>query len=739
MKQSTIFDGLDFEIDKTTNKIVMDKISKPLKVGSSSNLTRISEIYATLDGVFEKLKTLLPYTQFELITTQERLQSYLDKALENGILALDTESAGLDPLMDELAGLCIYTPNENPAYVPTGHFYYEHNVDASDFMNKVADANEDGTLTIIMHNAKYDVRVIEANYKRWLYCDFDTMIASQLLNENEEHGLKQLWSKYIMNNSDKDVKTYRELFGNHSFNNLDPSKVFIYGAMDGLMTYELFMFQKDYLNKNHRKCQKADMVDTSDLFYEIEMPIVDITARMEQRGIHLDTIYAEELRVKYTEDKKQIEKKIQDILMNDWEEIQKNLTTDELMKLDNPINIASPIQLKIVLSKGYGISAADDSVDKKTLDRINDTSPEHTELVSLILEYRSIEKLLGTYITALVEKLNPKTGMLHAQFKTIGTETGRFSCSKPNLQNIPSKNEDIRPMFVPAPGNVFVGADYSSQEPRLLAELSQDPVLLDAFRRFLDVYSVLSSLAYELPYEMCTKETPDGKVRRNHGKTLQLALSYGMQARSLASSLDIDIEQGRELLKKFKSNLRVAFEFGEEQKAFCKANGYVKTAWGRKRRFPEYMKEEYEIIDPENRLDGMTADRILRKVRSVWKFSERKELIESLSYKHGVTIIDNTLELSEYDTNILNSIIQGSGGDMLKVAMVKVHRDSIMKKLGAFLVLTVHDELIVECPKENAEVVKERLEHLMVEASEEVIKSIPSVANGTIMERWVKD
>lgn len=300
-------------------------------------------------------------------------------------------------------------------------------------------------------------------------------------------------------------------------------------------------------------------------------------------------------------------------------------------------------------------------------------------------------------------------------------------------------------MFIPEEGHVFVGSDYSSQEPKILAELSQDPILVSTFVSGKDVYAVLASMAYGLPYEQCTKDTEEGKKRRNHGKVLQLALAYGMRAKSLSESLGISYDEAKVIYDKFVDNLHVAFDYSQMLTEQTKRVGYVKTMWGRKRRFPEMMLPEFEIfggLDDDFEVIEVSQalkDKIIREIRSVWRFNDVEDKIVELESKHSVRIVDNRKTHNKYSTQILNSVIQGSAGDMTKIAMINVAFDPEMRRMGAKLALSVHDELIVDCPKEHAEEVKERLEYLMIEAGRQKVKTVPITSEGIIMERWIKD
>ena len=250
-----------------------------------------------------------------------------------------------------------------------------------------------------------------------------------------------------------------------------------------------------------------------------------------------------------------------------------------------------------------------------------------------------------------------------------------------------------------------------------------------------DMYSTIASMAYNLPYEECTKDTKEGKVRRNHGKVLQLAISYGMQAKSLSNQLNISLDEAKVLHATLKQNLNRAFSYGDEQKFFCKQTGYVKTLWGRKRRFPDYRLEPFEVLGNVPKEKKMAIVQQLKRAR----YFDRYELINELSYKYGVTIVDNNKKIRDCETQILNSIIQGSAAEMTKVALLLIDNDEFLCSIDAKPILAIHDEIILEAPKEHAEAVTKRLEELMVAAAQQRVTTVPFKAEGGIMERWFKD
>lgn len=306
---------------------------------------------------------------------------------------------------------------------------------------------------------------------------WDTLIASNLLNENEPHGLKVLWQKYCVGeDEDTKVASFNSLFNGIEFNKIPPEVGYMYASFDPIMTYELYKFQEEYLDKDGRYCYSKGLERVADVFRDIEMPLIPVVFEMECTGVKIDTDLAKELHDKYTfymdraerkfkEEIDKISDKFDDLLVKSPDKYNK------LFGDGKTISISSPTQLAILFYDVMGFVSKDDKKPRGTGEDI--ISQFNHPIVEAILEYRAMSKLLSTYIDAIPTHISKRDNKLHATFNQYGAKTGRFSSSNPNLQNIPSQKtklsdgtvidagHDIRQMFMADEGQVIIGGDFS--------------------------------------------------------------------------------------------------------------------------------------------------------------------------------------------------------------------------------------------------------------------------------------
>lgn len=440
-----------FEVPKRANRLIDAKIAKsankkvtvaPTIVrGGGSILDKINLIKSTVEKNLGQYKD-----EYIVITDIYEVEDYIDKALSNGYISIDTETDGLDPLLNTLAGICVYTHGRKGAYIPVNHISYITNervdgqlaqADVIKHFQRIKDIDID------MFNAKFDIRVLRHAGWKDAYCTWDGYLGANLLNENEEHkNLKQLHNKYCLNGQG-DAFRFDDLFKGIPFTMIPFNTGYLYAAHDPVITTELCEYQRKWLNPN------SDREDMRKLFWvmeNIEMPCVQVVCDMEDNGILFDMNYQEELTVKYNKLLEDEAKEFNDILKMYDKEITTYRKANPNNKLDDPINIASPTQIAILLYDVLGLESGDKKSPRGTGEEI--LSKMDNPIAKAVLKYRELSKLVNTYIDKLPNCINPNDGRIHCSFNQYGAKTGRMSSSEPNLQNIPSHNKDIRKMFV---------------------------------------------------------------------------------------------------------------------------------------------------------------------------------------------------------------------------------------------------------------------------------------------------
>jgi len=747
------------ETDSKIAKKANSKVRQTATVkGGSSLIEKIGAINALVESKLGHLKD-----DYIIIREEEILHKYIDKCIENKVISLDTETNGLDPLQDNIVGICIYTPDMQAAYIPVNHISYITGIKVEDQLPVdiiKAEFERLGDIDVIMFNAAFDTRFMKNKIGVKLHCTWDAYLAARCLNENEgagNNGLKALHRKYVLN-GEGDAFSFDELFKGITFDKIPIKTGYIYAAHDAIITYELYQYQKPFLTPDNEECKKRGLQDVAWVFHNIEMACVDVIVEMEDTGVEFDFDYNNKLRDKYYELLEEKKNQFYNLCNMYSDEIEQYRVSNANNKLDDPINIGSPSQISILL---YDIMKLQPVIDKKTKTETRGTGEAilkelDNPICNAVLEYREMDKLINTYIDKLPECVNPNDGRIHCKFNQYGADTGRMSSSDPNLQNIPSHNKDIRKMFKASDGYVLMSSDYSQQEPKCLAALCKehgDSQMFDTFMQGKDLYSEIASKAFNKPYDECKEfnvdgtTNKDGKARRTQAKSILLGVLYGRGVPSIAEQLGTTTKKAQEIKDSVFKGFPAIKKFEEESIRMAQQEGYVTTVCGRKRRLPSMMKPDYEFIW----VDGVPHDddvldfdselstevpagkqEFYRHKLAVCNFRDKRKIFEQAN-EEGIWILDHTMDKDT--TKVVNARIQGSAADLTKLAMIKLHNNDRLKELGFRLLIPVHDELIAECPENNAKECSALLAQVMSDAAEEILH-MPIKCDVEITKCW---
>lgn len=692
------------------------------------------------------------------IQDEPTLIRYIDACIENQYYSIDTETTSKDPLLATLAGVSLNTYGQKPAYIPVNHVSPVTNQRISDQLTQECLAKHlqrlsEADCDVDMFNAKFDHRVLWNTIGVSINATWDGYIAARLLNENEkENNLKALHMKYCMDGVG-DAMSFGDLFEGIPFTMVPLNVAYLYAANDAKVTTELCDFQRPFLTAGTEECKAQNLEGVASLFHNIEMPLVPIVAEMEDTGIYFDDAKCKELSEEYNQKLKEEAENNFSILTTFGKELDAyRARMGAANKLEYPVNLNSPTQVAIMLYDILKIPPVDPQKPRGTGEEIL-AKIDHPVAKSL-LRYREMSKLLGTYIDKMPNVVNPKTGRIHASFNQMGADTGRFSSSDPNMQNIPAKNKDIRKMFAATPGYVMLSSDYSAQEPRLTAHMSRDAKMIQAYQQGRDLYVEIASIAFAKPYEECLEHRPDGSVnpegkkRRQAAKAIVLGVCYGKGVPAIAEDLGITKQKAQEIYDKIMKGFPGLQKFMDDSEQMARNLGYVTTVWGRKRRLPNIQLPPYEFtllgganFDPlagpdeeiSNEVDEATIQRYTKQLNAARSYTQRQAIVDSAK-KQGILIKDNRGYIAEAKRQTVNSRIQGSAADQTKIAMLLIGKDQQLRDWGFRLLLPVHDELIGECPEEHAKEVAERYSHLMIEAAKDL--DVPSKCDVEISYCW---
>lgn len=601
---------------------------------------------------FESLKTI--QHDYQLIENKEDIEKLRDFLLTNDFLSLDTETTSTMPMEAELVGVSFSIKENQAFYIPIP----ENREEAQEIIEILRPLYENPKTLKIGQNIKYDLQVL-ANYGIEVQGPlWDTMVAHYLIQPEVRHNMDFLAEAYL------NYKTIHidELIGpkgkaQKSMRDLEPEKVYEYAAEDADVTLKL----KNIL------LPKLKETGVEQLFYDIEMPLVRVLATMERNGVCIDTASLAETSRAFTQRMNDIEQRIYELAGEQF-------------------NIASPKQVgEILFGKLKIIEKPKKTKTGQyvTSEEILQTLKGKHEIVEKILAHRGLKKLLGTYIDTLPTLINPKTGHIHTSFNQTVTATGRLSSSDPNLQNIPVRGEDgkeIRKAFIPEKGCLFFSVDYSQIELRVMAHLSGDEHMIEAFNKGYDIHAATAANIYKENIEQVTSD------QRRKAKRANFGIIYGITVFGLAERLEIERSEARQLIEGYFQTFPKVKEYMEKAKETAREKGYVETFFKRRRYLPD--------INSRN--------------ATVRGFAER---------------------------NAINAPIQGSAADIIKVAMIRIHQRFKEEQLKSKMILQVHDELNFSVLPEE----KERVEQIVLEEMQNAYAlKVPLIADAGWGSNWLE-
>lgn len=710
-------DRKGLEINMSREEVGMDDISKRLVHNKVCNVTvkrNKNKLENALAVIQELVKSgrLHAEGEVETIRTPERLKEYMDHCKQSGEYVLDVETTGLDIYNDILVGICLYTPGETSAYVPFNHTDLQ-NVRVADQMSEeqvrdiMLPCLQDQELRCINHNIKFDNKKLAWDWKQIIVNIYwDTLIAGYVLNENEPHGLKPLYNKYILHGKGSS-EDYGDLFEGIPFNYVPIDVATVYGANDGFKTYALYKFQAQYLREDH---PREDFRKMYYVFREVEMPLIPLCTDMEMRGVEIREDFAKELSEDFNKEMVEVEAKC-DAYVEQFK--QYILDHNNLMRLTKgtcKINYSSPQQVAALFYDIFKLRSVSRKEPRGTGDKIiqkflstakkKDTkkSREFAEFLENYQRFKEIKKLLGTYVDKIPQVKEPKINAVYTTYNQYGAKTGRFSSSdtvsKINLQNIPSKEKRIRKIFKARDGYKLVGGDFSQIEPRVLAFLSGDESMINAYKEGKDLYAIMGSQVYQLPYEDCREFYPDGTVnaegkhRRTTMKSVLLGIMYERGATDIGEQFNKSAEWAQQLIDNFYKSFPKINQYRLKIENMAETYGYVTTITGRKRRLPDMQLEDKD------------------------------------DYRY-----------QEAHRQSLNSVIQGSSADIMKLSMIAIYNDPRYKALDCHMIITVHDELIMEVPEDHIKEGAELLVGTMKRVGHSLI-DLPMSVDAEVNDYW---
>ncbi len=604
------------------------------------------------EEIATQVETEPPQGDYHIINTTPALDELLNRLSAAKSFAFDLETTSLDTMSAQLVGISLSPARGEAYYIPVGHVGWGEveQLPLEQVIARLKPLLEDNTSAKLAHNGKYDMEVLAEYGITVKNLTFDSMIAAYLLSE-KSLGLKALaFSKLAI-----EMTPITDLIGSGakqiSMSQVEVARAADYACADADMTGQLAELLEVELHQQ----------GLWQLFSQVELPLVPVLVHMERNGVALDTELLRQMSHRLGEQLLKLEAEIYN-------------------SVGHQFNINSPQQLSAVLFEELRLTPARKtkggySTGAAVLEELRGTHP----IIEFILEYRQLNKIKSTYIDALPNLINPKTGRVHTSFNQTRTATGRLSSSEPNLQNIPVRGElgkEVRQAFIAPPGSYLLAADYSQIDLRALAHLSQDKSLLDAFHRDEDIHTATAAQVFGVePSEV----TPD---MRRVAKTVNFGVIYGMSDYGLEQATELSREEAAQFIAAYFEKYPGVKQYLESTKEQAREKGYVQTLLGRRRSIPE--------INSSNRQVREAAERMA-----------------------------------------INMPVQGTSADIIKVAMIQLDREVDKRQLKSKMLLQVHDELIFEVPEAEREEMRQMVPEIMSTALELSVPLKVDIKTGT--------
>lgn len=650
--------------------------SKPKEQGGSA--------FGTLFEHTEQAAAASAEGDYHIVRTKKELDALITQIKSTGVIAVDTETTSLRPMLAKLVGVCISTKVGEGYYIPVRSPEPDSHLDEKTVVTALKPILEDPSVAKAGHNLKYDFNVLRnagirlAGYvpSDDLPAAGDTMIASYILDASRSSHSMDALALAMLGRQNISIKDLIGTGKNQKcFDEVPLEHAGPYSAEDADVTLQL----------NERMSGDLDSIESlRTLYRDVEMPLVEVLAELEHNGVLVDPAELDRQR-------ERLQIRIDDIT--------KSIESASIEAIDRTFDLNSPKQLSEALfndqdhedKPGLGLKPIKKtktgfSTDAEVLEKLAADPEIETEIPTLILEYRQLTKLVSTYLVALKDEIHPETKRIHASFNQTVAVTGRLSSSDPNLQNIPIRTDigrEIRKAFVAPNGHRLVTADYSQIELRVLAHLSEDEALIEAFRAGEDIHQAVAAQIHSVPLDQVTRE------QRSGAKMVNFGIVYGVTPFGLARRLGVSNGEASDIIDGYKAKFSGITTFLAQCVQQAIEYGYVETMLGRRRPIPE--------IESNN--------------------PQRRALAERTA---------------------INSVVQGSAADMIKVAMIDLHRlirdaEPGSALNGTKMILQIHDELVFETPQANAETVCASVVERMEAAMD---LSVPLKVDASIGQSW---